>query len=48
LGKDQLPIGIQLLADDYQEGMLFRVAQAFEEATLDEAWRKVKPKVLRD
>ncbi len=48
LDKDHLPIGIQLLANDYQEGMLFRVASAYEQATLSEAWRKEKPKVLRD
>jgi aspartyl-tRNA(Asn)/glutamyl-tRNA(Gln) amidotransferase subunit A len=46
LDKDRLPIGIQLLANDYQEGMLFRVASAYEQATLSEAWRKEKPKVL--
>jgi aspartyl-tRNA(Asn)/glutamyl-tRNA(Gln) amidotransferase subunit A len=46
LDKDRLPIGIQLLASDYQEGMLFRLAAAFEQATLSEAWRKERPNVL--
>lgn len=46
LDKERLPIGIQLLANDYQEGMLFRVASAYEQATSTEAWRQEKPKIL--
>jgi aspartyl-tRNA(Asn)/glutamyl-tRNA(Gln) amidotransferase subunit A len=48
LEKDKLPIGIQFLANDYQEGMLFRVAYAFEQATQREGWREFKPAILRD
>lgn len=47
LDKDGLPIGIQLLGADYQEGMLLRIGHAYEQATTAEEWRKVKPKVLR-
>jgi aspartyl-tRNA(Asn)/glutamyl-tRNA(Gln) amidotransferase subunit A len=43
-----LPIGIQLLGADYSEKTLFRVARAYEMATENEAWRKVKPEVLRE
>jgi aspartyl-tRNA(Asn)/glutamyl-tRNA(Gln) amidotransferase subunit A len=47
LDEAGLPIGIQLLAPDFMEETLFRVGYAFEQATTDEAWRKVKPRVLR-
>ncbi len=47
LASDGLPIGVQFLAQDFAEETLFRVGQAFEEATSDEDWRKVKPEVLR-
>ncbi len=40
------PIGIQLLGPDFSEGMVLRVAQAFEQATADDPWRLVRPKVL--
>lgn len=48
LDADQLPIGIQLLGADYREDILFRIGQAFEQATAGEDWRQVKPRVLRD
>jgi aspartyl-tRNA(Asn)/glutamyl-tRNA(Gln) amidotransferase subunit A len=47
LDKDQLPIGVQLLGSDFNEAMLFRIGHAFEQATQTDAWRKVKPKILR-
>jgi len=47
LDGDGLPIGIQLLAPDFREEILFRVGYAFEQATADAAWRKHKPQVLR-
>jgi aspartyl-tRNA(Asn)/glutamyl-tRNA(Gln) amidotransferase subunit A len=47
LDKEGLPIGIQLLGADYQEGTLLRIGHAFEQATETEEWRQVKPKVLR-
>jgi aspartyl-tRNA(Asn)/glutamyl-tRNA(Gln) amidotransferase subunit A len=40
------PIGIQLLGADFSEGMLLRVAHAFEQATADQAWRTERPMVL--
>jgi aspartyl-tRNA(Asn)/glutamyl-tRNA(Gln) amidotransferase subunit A len=47
LDAQELPIGIQLLGADYCEDKLFRIGQAFEQATAEESWRKVTPKVLR-
>lgn len=47
LDSQKLPIGIQLLGADYTEEKLFRIGRAFETATADEDWRKVKPQVLR-
>ncbi len=47
-GFDQagLPIGIQFLGPDFREDLILRVAHAYEQATLNEAWRKIKPQVL--
>jgi aspartyl-tRNA(Asn)/glutamyl-tRNA(Gln) amidotransferase subunit A len=42
-----LPIGIQFMANDFREDLLFRAAYAYEQATLDQDWRKIKPQVLR-
>jgi aspartyl-tRNA(Asn)/glutamyl-tRNA(Gln) amidotransferase subunit A len=42
-----LPIGIQLLGADYCEEKLFQIGHAYEQATQSEAWRMVKPMVLR-
>ena len=47
LDQDELPIGIQFLGADYSEGKLLRIARAYETATEADAWRAVKPKVLR-
>lgn len=47
LSDEGLPIGIQFQAPDYREDILFRVGHAYEVATADEAWRKIKPQVLR-
>lgn len=47
LSADGLPLGIQLLGADYAESTLLRIGRAYELATQDEAWRKVKPQVLR-
>lgn len=46
LDADRLPIGIQLLGADWTEDKLFRIGHAYEVATADEPWRKVKPEVL--
>ena len=48
LDASGLPIGIQLLGADYAEKTLFRVGRAYEMATENEPWRKVKPEVLRN
>lgn len=42
-----LPVGIQLLGADFTEDKLFRIGRAYEMATENEEWRKVKPQVLR-
>lgn len=47
LDVDGLPIGIQLLGADFSEANLFRIGRAFETATENEPWRKMKPQVLR-
>jgi aspartyl-tRNA(Asn)/glutamyl-tRNA(Gln) amidotransferase subunit A len=40
------PIGVQLLGPDFAEGMLLRVARAYEQATAEDAWRRARPRVL--
>lgn len=47
LDQDNLPIGIQLLGPDFSEAALLQIGRAYETATADEAWRKVRPGVLR-
>jgi aspartyl-tRNA(Asn)/glutamyl-tRNA(Gln) amidotransferase subunit A len=47
LSQSGLPLGIQLLGPDFSESVLFRIGRAYEEATADADWRKVKPQVLR-
>jgi aspartyl-tRNA(Asn)/glutamyl-tRNA(Gln) amidotransferase subunit A len=38
-----LPIGAQILGPDYSEGLLLRIARAFERVTEQEDWRKKRP-----
>jgi aspartyl-tRNA(Asn)/glutamyl-tRNA(Gln) amidotransferase subunit A len=40
--KDNLPVGLQILAKPFNEEMLFRVAYAYEQST---PWHKMKPKL---
>jgi len=47
LAADGMPIGLQLLGPDFSEATLLRIARSYELATESDAWRKVKPKVLR-
>lgn len=47
LSQTGLPLGIQLLGPDFSELVLFRIGRAYEEATEDAAWRKIKPQVLK-
>lgn len=46
LDGEGLPIGIQLLGADYSEAKLLRTARAYEAATEQDEWRKVRPQVL--
>lgn len=41
-----LPIGIQLIGNDFCEDMILRIGRAFEQKTQDDAWRKVRPQAL--
>ena len=47
LDEGGLPIGLQLIAQDFREDLLLRIGHAFELATSDAPWRKIKPMVLR-
>ena len=47
LDENQLPIGIQLIGNDFREAMILRIGHAYEQLTADEAWRKVRPQVLQ-
>ena len=46
LDGEGMPIGVQFLASDFMEATLFQAGYAFEQATADADWRKVKPQVL--
>jgi aspartyl-tRNA(Asn)/glutamyl-tRNA(Gln) amidotransferase subunit A len=41
-----LPLGLQLLANDWQEGLLLRIAAEYERLTASESWRQARPRVL--
>jgi aspartyl-tRNA(Asn)/glutamyl-tRNA(Gln) amidotransferase subunit A len=47
VAADGLPLGVQFLGADFCETTLFRIGRAFEEGTQSEAWRSMKPQVLR-
>jgi len=47
LDADGLPIGVQLLGPDFTEGVLLQLTHAYEQATLDDEWRTLRPAVLR-
>ncbi len=47
LDKDGMPIGIQLLGPDFREDVLFQIGYAYETATAEDAWRKIRPAILR-
>lgn len=44
--QDGLPIGIQLLGADFSEALLLQIGRAYEIATQDEEWRKMKPSII--
>lgn len=46
LDSKGMPIGIQLLGPDFSEATMLRVGKSYEDATADESWRQVKPKVF--
>ncbi len=47
LTSSGLPLGIQFLGGDFSEDILLRISRAYEQATENETWRKMKPKVLQ-
>lgn len=47
LDHEGLPIGIQLLGNDFEEGKLLRIGRAFEQATENKEWRIAKPAIIR-
>jgi aspartyl-tRNA(Asn)/glutamyl-tRNA(Gln) amidotransferase subunit A len=46
LDTNDLPLGLQILANDWNEATMLRVAAAYEQLTADEPWRRVRPTVL--
>jgi len=46
LDSNSLPLGLQILANDWDEATMLRVAAAYEQLTADEPWRRVRPTVL--
>lgn len=48
LDKKNLPIGIQFIANHFQEETILRAAYAYEQSTLDAAWRRVRPMALQE
>lgn len=43
--KNGLPIGMQIIGPQFSEERLFQIGNAYEQATKDEEWRKLKPKL---
>ncbi len=43
--KDGLPVGMQILGPQFSEETLFMIGRAYEQATKEEEWRKLKPKI---
>lgn len=48
LDENNLPIGIQLLGQDFSEAKLLQIGRAYEHATANDGWRKVKPQILQN
>lgn len=47
LDQNGLPIGIQLIGNDFREELILRIGHAYERLTTDDAWRNVCPQVLQ-
>ena len=47
LDSQGLPLSIQLLGRDFSEATLLRIGRAYEQATAQDDWRKVRPAVLQ-
>jgi aspartyl-tRNA(Asn)/glutamyl-tRNA(Gln) amidotransferase subunit A len=47
LSQGGLPLGIQFLGADFSEDKLLRISRTYEQATESDAWRAIKPAVLR-
>ena len=47
LDESGMPIGIQLIGNDFREDHILRIGHAYEQLTAEEAWRKIRPQVLR-
>ncbi len=45
LDEAGLPIGIQLIGNDFREDLILRIGYAFEQVSHEEAWRKARPQV---
>ncbi len=43
--KSTLPIGMQIIGPQFSENLIFNVANKYEQATKNELWRKLKPKL---
>jgi aspartyl-tRNA(Asn)/glutamyl-tRNA(Gln) amidotransferase subunit A len=41
--KNGLPVGMQIIAPHFREDLLFQLGHAYEQATLNEDWRKKEP-----
>lgn len=46
LDKAGLPIGVQFLGPDFSEGMILRMARAYEKVSEADLWRNARPAVL--
>ena len=46
LDEAGMPIGIQLIGNDFREDQILRIGYAFEQLSREEAWRKARPQVL--
>lgn len=43
--SNEFPVGLQIMGPQFSEQTLFEIGKAYEQATEDEPWRKLKPKL---